>query len=176
MTLQQGTHFPHHDDLVTLDVAFDEVEALQFAEQFAAAAHLGRELHVGSAAGVVYEVLPRAEVARLARRVVGHHDGFRLRAQGVGKYFGVGAAAEVAAQRLADRGHRFHGVDLARGACEAGDRAGVVAEVGADVDACVARAYQLRQVVDVLRGRGLASDAQPLPEEEQPAHGAQVAF
>ena len=49
-------------------------------------------------------------------------------------------------------------------------------EVGADVDGRIARTHQFRQVVDILRGRGITSDAEPLPKKEQPAHGPQIAF
>ena len=37
-------------------------------------------------------------------------------------------------------------------------------------------ADELRQVVDVFGGGGVTPDAEPLPEKEQAAHGAQVAF
>ena len=79
------------------------------------------------------------------------------------EYFGVDAAAEVAAQHLADRGHRLHGIDPALGTRQSGDRPGVVAEVGADVDADVARADELRQVVDILRG----ASRRPMPSRCQ---------
>ena len=173
---EQRAQFGQHHHFVAFDVAFDEVEAFESGEEFAAPAHLGRELRGGGRAAVVDEVLSRAEVARFARRVVGHRDRFVLGAQRVGEYLDVAAAAQVAAQDGEDRGNRLHGIDPARRAGQPGERAGVVAEVGADVDGRVARADELRQVVDVFGGGGVTPDAEPLPEEEQAAHGAQVAF
>ena len=173
---EQRAQFVHHHDLVPLDVALDEIEAPEAGEEFAAPAHPGRELRGGGRAAVVHEVLSRAEVARRARRIVGHRNGLVLGAEGVGEDLHVATAAQVAAQHGEDRRHGLHGVDPAHAAGQAGERAGVVAEVGADVDGRVASVHELRQVVDVFRGRGVAPDAEPLPEEEHAAHGAQVSF
>ena len=119
-------------------------------------------------------MLPRSEVSVFAHRGVAHADRLVLGAEGEGQDVDVAAAADVAAQDLADGGHGLHGVDLPRGTGQTGERAGVVAQIGADVDADVARTDELRQVVDVLRGRRAAADAEPLPEEEEPAYGPQV--
>ena len=81
---EQRAQFVHHHDLVPLDVALDEIEAPEAGEEFAAPAHPGRELRGGGCAAVVHEVLPRAEVARRARRIVGHRNGLVLGAEGVG--------------------------------------------------------------------------------------------
>ena len=166
----------HNHHLVPLDVALDEVEPFEPGEKFAAAAHFGSEGRVGLSAAVVHEVLPRAEVARLACRVVAHGYLPGFGAERVGEDLDVAAAAQVALQHAADRLYGLHGVDPPFGTREAGDRPGVVAEVGTDVDAGVAPPDKPAEVVDILRGGGVAADAEPLPDEEHPAYGAQVAL
>ena len=174
--LQQGPHLAHDDEFVALDVALDEIQPRQMGEQLAAAPHFGCEFHVCLAARVVHEILPGTQVTARARRIVAHADGFVLRAEGERVDFHVAAAAQVAAQHLADRGHGLDRVDASRRTRQPRKRAGVITEVGAEVHADIAFADQLRQVVDVLRSRSETPDSEPLEDEEHPADRPKITF
>lgn len=91
-----GRHLLHDDDFVTFDVAFDEVDAREVAEQLAAAPHLGGELHVGLGARLHHEILSRAEVAARADGGVAHADFALGGAERIGQDVDVADAAQVA--------------------------------------------------------------------------------
>jgi len=125
-------------------------------------------------AGFVYEVLSCSEVAGFAYRIICHADRLVLRAEGIWQNLDIVTVAQVATQYVEYGRHRLYGIDLSGATCQSRNRTGVIAQIGADVDAMIAIVHQLHEVIDILRSRCITTDAEPLTEEKEPAYNPQV--
>ena len=165
-------HFGYDHRLVALDVAFEEIQALEIAKQLATALHLGVELH-GSALIVVavhHIMLTSSYVAFVGHRVVTQADGLLFSAQGVRIKDHLRKTTDVFGKDLTHIRHRLYSIHPPRCAYPAGEEYGDVSQIGTDIDADIAPAYDLIEKIRIVE---LAIAAQQAAIESHKIHLAE---
>ena len=175
MPLEQRTHLGHHDKLVALDIALDQIDPVERREQLAAAPHLSLEFdeRQPSRRLIEHEVLPRAEIAVAVHRRVAHANRPVRVAERAGENLDMAETAQIVPQHAADRLDRLDGPDTSLRPDQRGQRIGVIAKVGPDVDRRIALRHEIFQETGILVG-GRAADPRAVAEQVHSAQRLQI--
>ncbi len=171
--LEKESHTRKDVRLITFDVTFDEVDALQTSEQFGWRPKLHREL-VGYVALLfrIEDARQSMPVRRFTRDT--HRDRPAALSDSIRNDRYVLGRPDIVPEDFPVFRYRLDGVNSALFTDPAGEENRVVAEVGTDVDDVIARMYQTTHIVVTLEPGSAAQQAEIIRDKEEPAHEFEI--